>query len=124
VILWPASWFNKKGVTVPADRYKKIVTDILMTAVQLGNTEAIRYRPAWLMKVIQSHFTIHGDEYYEEAKSIRNLTDHALLFAGKAAVRAPDPVGELAAACRLLKPTKRRPLSLSKRSVNLELNLP
>jgi len=123
VILWPAGWFNKKGVTVPADRYKEILTKILMQALQLGNTGNIRYRPAWLMKVVQSHFAVHGDEYYDEAKSIRNLAEHALLVAGKAAVRASDPVAELAAASRLLKPANRRSLSPLKGPVNLELKL-
>lgn len=123
VVLWPASWFNKRGVTIPAARYKEILTGILMTAVRLGNTGAIRYRPAWLMKVVQSHFAIHGDEYYEAAKSIRNLAEHALLVAGKAAQRAPDPVGELAAANRLLKPANRRSLKPSKGAVNMELKI-
>ena len=123
VVLWPASWFRSKGVTVPSDRYKEIVVNVLMQAVQLGNTGNIRYRPAWLMKVIQGHFAIHGDEYYDEAKSIRTLAEHALLIAGKAAVRAPDPVGELAAASRLLKPANRRRLNAQKPGINMELKL-
>jgi hypothetical protein len=123
VVLYPASWLRAKEVTLPADRYKEIIIKILMQAVQLGNTGNIHYRPAWLKTVLQSHFRIHGDEYYEEAKSIRTLTDHALLFAGKAALRVPDPVGELAAASRLLTPPKRQPLKGKKAAINMELKL-
>lgn len=53
VILYPAGWLNRRGVTVPGDRYKKIITDILMQAVQHGNTARIRYTPAWLKMVLQ-----------------------------------------------------------------------
>jgi hypothetical protein len=48
--------------------------------------------------VIQSHFKHHGDEIYEEVKSIRTLTENALVIAQQSVGQAPDPVGKLAAA--------------------------
>src|SRR5215469_1781942 len=71
VILWPAAWLNNRGVTLPADRYKQIFSSIILEAVRHGNTSRIKYRPAWLKTVLQSHFRIHGEEYYNEAKSAR-----------------------------------------------------
>jgi hypothetical protein len=79
VILYPAGWLIGKGVTLPGERYKKILTDILLEAVRHGNTGRIRYTPAWLRQVIQSHFRAHGEEYYNEAKSARNLAEAVLL---------------------------------------------
>lgn len=106
VVLYPARWFDERGVTVPATRYREILTGILLQSVQLGNTGAITYPPAWLAKVVQSHFAHHGDELYEEAKSMRNLVETALLVAGQARRSDPDPVRELAQAARLLRSKK------------------
>ena len=111
VALWPASWLAEKGVTLPPDRYREIFTKVFLNAVAHG-TSKVTYRPAYLREVIQSHFRIHGDEIYEEAKSVRSLVENALLFADRTSVLAAaapklDPVAELAAFKRLLKPNKR-----------------
>ncbi len=102
-LLWPArEWFGPKAVTVPAVRYREILSGILVEAAA-HQTGPIRYRPAWLGQVIQSHFRIHGEEIYQEAKSARTLAEHALLSLGKVAVARPErAVEELAAASRLL----------------------
>ena len=68
VVLWPAKWFDDRGVTVPADRYKAIFMGVFLDGLRFGNTGNITYLPAWLAKVIQSHFAMHGEEYYEQAK--------------------------------------------------------
>jgi hypothetical protein len=119
VVLWPAVWLHERGVTLPDDRYRQIFMAVFMDALRLGDTGNIKYLPAWLAKVIQSHFAVHGDEIYEQAKSIRTLTEHALLSAGKAIQARPDPVRELAVAARLVKaakparkPTQKEQLSL------------
>jgi hypothetical protein len=119
VVLWPATWLHEKGVTLPDDRYRQIFMKVFMTALQMGDTGNIKYLPAWLAKCIQSHFAVHGDDIYDAAKSMRTLTEHALLSAGKAAVGRPDPVRELAVAARLVKaakparkPTQKEQLSL------------
>ncbi|MDE2020942.1 MAG: hypothetical protein KGJ13_11450, partial [Patescibacteria group bacterium] len=76
VILWPAEFLDEKGVTLPPDRLKQIFVDTILLALQQGNTGNIKYRPAWLGRVIQSHFKIHWDDIYQEAKSARLLAEH------------------------------------------------
>lgn len=107
VVLWPAAWLNKRGVTLPADRYREIFMTVFMDGLRFGNTGNITYLPAWLAKTIQSHFVHHGDEIYDEAKSMRNLVDHAITVAGRSVQPTSDPVRDLATAASLLKPRKR-----------------
>lgn len=106
VVLWPASWLNARGVTITTDRYREIFSGIILEAVVHG-TEKIKYRPAWLKQVIQSHFRIHGEEIYAAAKSARTLVESAMLLAGRPAQAAPDPIRELAAARSILVASKR-----------------
>jgi hypothetical protein len=110
VVLWPAKWLDDKAVTLPPERYREILMEVFQDGLRFGDLERITYLPAWLAKVVQSHFRHHGDEIYDEAKSIRTLADHALAVAGRLETRAADPVRELAAAARLLqvkKPSKK-----------------
>ncbi len=123
VILFPAKWLDERSVTVPADRYRAIFTKVMLDAVRFGDTRKIAYRPAWLAKVIQSHFDCHGDEIYEEAKSMRNLVDHAVMVAGKASQAAPDPVRELADTRRLLKAATSAPKRAIKAPIKEQLSL-
>lgn len=120
VILWPAAWLNNRGVTVPAARYGEIVRGVLMDALRFGRLEEITYLPAWLKKVLQSHFALHGDEIYAEAKAMRNLVEHALVVAGRHVQAEPDAVKELAATRRLLNVAKGRKRPV-KRPVNDQL---
>lgn len=106
VVLWPAKWFNDRAVTITPDRYAEIFYQVFLDA-QIHGAEKVTYLPAWLSKVIQSHFHHHGEEYYEQAKSIRNAVETAMIIAGHAAPAAADPIRELATAARLLKPKPR-----------------
>jgi hypothetical protein len=120
VILRLAKWLDDRGVSISTEAYREIMIDkILMTAVRHGDTGNIQYRPAWLAKVVESHLDHHGEEYYEHAKAIRNVVEHALLVAGRLPLARPDPVRDLAAARRLLT-VKKRP---SKRRGNDQLTL-
>ena len=101
VVLWPASWLEERGVTVPADQYREIFFNVFLEAKALG-TDKIKYRPAWLAQVIQSHFDHNGEKIYEKAKSMRNLVENAMLMTGKLAAAVPDPVRELHLARRLI----------------------
>lgn len=124
VVLWPATYLEERGVTLPADRQKEIFMDMVMLALQQGNTGNIKYRPAWLGRVVQSHYKIHWDEIYQEAKSSRRLAEHALLVAGRLPVaQSVDPTRDMAATARLLKGSKRKLKQPVKKSQNLELNL-
>lgn len=118
VVLWPAKWFDQRGVTVTSDRYAEIFFQVFFDA-QIHGTEKVTYLPAWLAKVIQSHFAHHGDEYYEAAKTVRAAVETALMVAGRSQGPSPDPVRALAQAARLLKPSKR----VAKPPVNDQLPL-
>jgi len=107
VVLWPAKWLNERGITLPGDRYREIFMAVFMDGLRFGNTGNITYLPAWLAKVIQSHFAVHGDEIYDEGKNLRAVLDRTLLVAGRQVNRSPDPVRELAQAAHLLQAKKR-----------------
>lgn len=106
VVLWPAKWLDNRGVTIPSDQYRQLFMDVFMDGLRYGDLEAITYLPAWLAKVIQSHFAHHGDEIYERAKSVRTLAERAQTTLAGLPRRQPDPIREMAAAARLLKPKK------------------
>jgi hypothetical protein len=105
VVLWPAAWLDGKGVSITTARYREIFMTVMMAAVVHG-TDKVKYRPAWLRQVIQSHFRIHGEEIYEAAKSVRSLVENALLVAGRPAQAQPNPIRELAAARAILVASK------------------
>lgn len=106
VIFWPAvGFFNPKSVSLPNNRYHELLSGIIIEAAA-NQGGPIKYIPAWLGKTIQSHFAHHGDEIYEEAKSIRTLADHALQMLGKMPVKPQDDVvGRFVEADRLLAAT-------------------
>jgi hypothetical protein len=106
VFLWPANFMRKKGFTVPGDRYKQIFTSTILEALRHTRTVKVKYRPAWLKMVIQSHYQHHWEDYYQESKSARALADAALVGFSRIATvplqPAPDPVADLARAASLL----------------------
>ena len=122
VILEFATWLESRRVTLPPARFLTIVRDtILMEAVRHGNTAKIIYHPAWLRMVVQSHLAIHGEEYYEEAKSIRTISDRAMWVAGRSVGPAPDPVRELASTARLLLIAQRAKKTSQKTPIKAQL---
>jgi hypothetical protein len=124
VVLWPSTYLDERGVTLPPERYKEIFISVMILALQQGNTGNIIYRPAWLGRVVQSHFKIHWDEIYQEAKSARKLAEHALTIAGRLPVsKSPDPVAEMALAASLLKGTGRTKKATLKTPLNRQQNL-
>ncbi len=109
VVTWPARWLNNKGVTLPPDRYKSIMIDIFMDIKRHGQTGTIKYWPAYLMKCVQDHFKVHGEEYYNEGKSIRSKIEASMLLINRAAA-APtaDPIAALAEVNRALNAAKHK----------------
>lgn len=122
VVLWPASWLNAKGVSLTTERYRQIFMAVMMDAVVHG-TEKVKFPPAYLKQVIQSHFRIHGEEIYGEAKSARALVENVLLIAGRPAQAQPDPIRDLAAARAILVATKPAKKTPPKAPLNDQLNL-
>ncbi|HEX7861819.1 MAG TPA: hypothetical protein VF773_15905 [Verrucomicrobiae bacterium] len=99
--LYFASWLDKRGVSLPPHQYKQILLERLNEIKVHGNTRAIKYWPGYLKHVLQEHLKHHGEEIYEQAKSLRTLAENTLLSLGKAATDgSPDPVAAMAAARR------------------------
>lgn len=123
VLLWPAGFIHGKGFTLPPERFKGIIFEILNTIKGFGDTDAVKCWPAYLGKCVQSHFKIHWEEYYNEAKAIRGKVD-AVLFASKRAQessRGADPVEAMAMANRALRsaPKRQRPIAKTKDQLSL-----
>ena len=109
VVFELAVYLDARAVTIPATRYIEIMVGkkgILMEALQFMVASKINYIPAYLRQCVQSHLSIRGEDYYNEGKSLRSALDAALKFAQVRPAGEPDPVRDLSAAARLLKPRK------------------
>jgi hypothetical protein len=109
VVFELAVYLDTRAVTIPATRYIEIMVGdkgILMEAIRFMVASKINYIPAYLRQCVQSHLSIHGEDYYNEGKSLRNALDAVLKIAQHSVAVEADPVRELAAAARLLKPRK------------------
>jgi hypothetical protein len=110
VITWAAKWLDSKAVTLPPDRFKKLILDKLSdikrnTAQEVGNW------PRYILKCFQDHFRHNGEAIYIEAKSWRNQLDAAMdraRAAGSAPPEGVDPIRVLALAHQVNKPAKKR----------------
>ena len=125
VVLYPAAWLTGKGVTIHGDAYREIFVKVFIQAAA-HVTSKVKFRPAYLRQVIQSHFAIHGEDYYDAAKAVRNQVETAMMFVNQPRVAAPDPVAQLAQARQLLAVPMRRKTTLKpavKPVENLEFNL-
>ena len=107
VVLWPARFMWGKGFTLPAPRYEAIFRDIFHTIKARGQTEAVKFWPGYLMHCTQQHWKHHWEDYYAEAKSIRNQITHTLLACQQAAP-ADNTVEALAIAHQVLTEKKRK----------------
>jgi hypothetical protein len=107
VILWSAAFVTGKGFTMPPQRFESVLQGVFTEIKQHGQTGQIRYWPGYLMKCVQDHWRHHWEDYYKEAKAVRNIAEAALVNAGKAAP-TDKTVDTLAAAYRVLAGTKRK----------------
>ncbi|HEY4417584.1 MAG TPA: hypothetical protein VGO57_17975 [Verrucomicrobiae bacterium] len=83
VVLWPAHFIcNRKHFTLPPGRYVEIMQGIFDDIKSKGNTAAVRYWPGYLMKCVQDHWQHHWEDYYTEAKAVRNLALHTMANLG------------------------------------------
>lgn len=110
VLTYPASWLNKKGVTLPPARYQAIIRDLLLDIKTNRAAATVKHWPGYLLHCFQEHFRHHGETYYDEAKAFRNLTERALFAASRSVVASegPDPVQVYAQANAILAAPKRR----------------
>ena len=112
VVLWPATWLDERGVTISPARYQEILIGpkgILIEALRHGETGQIGYLPGWLRKCVQSHFKVHGERLYQEAKSVQAIADHLLLQVGRTTAPQVDPIRQLSDAAKLLAVPRPKP---------------
>lgn len=123
VVTWPAKWLDSRGVSLPPERYKAILMDILQTIKHKGNTGVVSYWPGYLAHCVQEHFKHHGESYYEEGKALRAKLDIALSTCRSAVVRQPDPIRTLAEVHQVLSAStpRRHPKSAQKPPQQMDL---
>lgn len=110
VILWPARFMcDKKGFTIPGERYDQIMRAIFAEIKANMTNAPIRYWPGYLMKCVQDHWKHHWEEYYEEAKSARNIAESTLLTLGRLSERSDPTVETLAGVHRVLTAKAKQP---------------
>ena len=114
VVLWPAGWLHKRGVSLPPARYKEILLGIIKDIRIHGQASTVKYWPGYLAKCVQDHFKHNEDNLYNEAKAFRAVLERTLGIAKLAAVpQTPsslDPVRQLEELRRLcIVPKRRRP---------------
>ena len=96
-VLYFASWLDKKGVTLKPGRFKQILLERLNEIKAHGATDKIKYFPGYLKHVLQTHLRHHGDDYYQEGKNLRALTESALATLPEPTI---DPIRVMAEARR------------------------
>lgn len=120
-IVAPSSWLQRRGVTLPPDRFRSLIQSVLLDALAHARAP-IKYLPGWLKNVLEKHFDHHGDEIYEEAKAIRTQIDRVMLTTGHRPTPTPDPIAQIAATASILTIAKGKKPS-PKRVVNDQLTL-
>lgn len=113
VVFEAAGRLDEAAVTLPGDRYLAIHLTILREALTHGGRPT--YVPAYLRHVVQSHWRIQWERYYEEAKAITPRIEECLRDLAAGVGRRPDPVRELAQAQDLIA-TRRRTKAAAVRS--------
>ncbi len=95
VVLWPAGWLNKRGITLKPERYKAILLEVFQEIKSHGATAVVNYWPGYLAKCVQERFRHREEEIYAEGKALRNALESAMLFASKLSQAEPDPIEAL-----------------------------
>lgn len=107
-LLYPARWLHEKAVEIPAARYEAILTDILDTAARHGDLSKVTYMSRYLLFCVQEHMSHHGDKYYREGVSIRNVVGLLMSTVDKVKRGADGTVPAFAQADSVLQVGKRK----------------
>jgi hypothetical protein len=100
VVFEAAGRLDGACLTLPGARYLEIHLEILREALTHGGRPT--YIPAYLRHVVQSHWRIHWERYYEEAKAVTPRIEECLRDLAAGVGKKPDPVRDLAQAKQLL----------------------
>lgn len=105
VVLWPATWLNARGLTLPPERYQAILVEKLID-LKRHATGTIHNPSGYLMRCLQDHFRHHEDELHDEAKAFTASVDRTM---GKLRTApSADPVAALATAAAVIAPKRRQ----------------
>jgi hypothetical protein len=123
VVTYPAQWLDSRGVTLQPERYKEVLLEIIRTIKLNGNTETVVYWPRYLLHCVQQYLKHHGEELYEEGKSIRSAVDLAMTHVSNSQRAQPDVVSGIAQVHRALTAVKsgRKKSSSVKSSQQMDL---
>lgn len=77
-ITTPAAWLEERGVRLSEQRLQEILDTVLTGIMHHGATHRIGYFCAYFLKCVQDHMRFQGERYYEEAKSLRTITETAI----------------------------------------------
>jgi hypothetical protein len=105
VVFEAAGRLDSACVTLPGNRYLEIHLEVLREALTHGGRPT--YIPAYLRHVVQSHWRIHWERYYEESKSVTPRIEECIRDLAAGVGRRPDPVQDLAKAQSLLRTYRR-----------------
>lgn len=99
VVCYPAAELARAGVSLPPERYRARLLEVLTSIKRHGDTGNVHYWPGYLLKCVKEHWAHHGEDWLQEGKSIRTRAEAVLLATGRAAERGtgPDMVEVLAA---------------------------
>jgi hypothetical protein len=128
VVMHLASWLDRKGFTLPPERYREIFLHVLNDAKTFvgakrdgtGTDRVIHNPTGFLMVCLQKHLKVNEDKYHDEAKGV-TLQVQAALTKASAAPQI-DQVATMAAAAALITP-KRRVCTKPNSNGQVEFNL-
>ena len=106
-ITYPAAYLQARGVGLPIERYKALLTTIIRTINAHGNLATVRSPGRYLLHAVQEHMRHHGEDYYEAGKRTRDALADALMglkprTKGAEIQSADSPVAALAETNRIL----------------------
>jgi hypothetical protein len=73
MIAWPVIYLRRRGVSLPPERIRQILDEIILTVKRHGNTGAVRWFSKYFETVVTSHMNHHGEDYYDEAKRLQSM---------------------------------------------------
>jgi hypothetical protein len=72
-ITCPADWMKEHGVAAPASKYRAILHAVISTLKRHASPAKKLRFSAYLLHCVQEHMKHHGDEYYTDAKQVRDV---------------------------------------------------
>jgi hypothetical protein len=94
-LTWPATWLERRGLTCPPGRYRRLIDERLAAIAAHGDPACYgAFFPRYLLKCLQDFFARHGDDLYGDLKHIRNALDQVLASA-RFAARVRDDARQL-----------------------------